>query len=1018
MLTSAPSYLFDFGTGGSVVASGYQRVSGGLYTANAGFGWSDSVSTKDGGAKADNPLLPDNNYMSATRTFSIQLPNGTYSVTPVLGDTTRDLDGIEIWLEGVRVDSQVNVKKNESSQKTYQTTVNDGKLDLRLTDTAGVSFIAIAGLTVFAADTMTATAGAATTANEGSVVAFAGSVTGGVAPYTYAWNFGDGGTASGSLTPSRTYADNGIYTATLTVTDSGGRSATATRVVTVNNVAPTANAGGPYSGAAGASIVLTGSATDPSSVDTAAGFTFAWNFGDGTTGTGAKPSHVYASAGNYTVTLTATDKDGGKSAAASTTVYIMTVSAGSSVTANEGSAVAFAGSVTGGVAPYTYTWNFGDGSSVTGASTQSHSYLDNGSYSAVFTVVDAAGRIASAGRAVTINNVVPTANANGPYAGEAGASIAFHATATDPSPVDQAAGFTYSWNFGDGTTGSGSDPVHVYNSLGSYTATVTATDKDGGTSVTALAAVVITAAISSSDYTLSGPASGEVARSVTLTIALAPTIMPTGTVRFTPSTSNGDGTFSPAFVDLTKTTRSATITYTPNLWGVRTISISDNGNLKDPVGLNFVSKVQVGTSGMAPAGNRTPDLGGFNFFEKGGWWQELGRKVITDTVAPNSADLISKFGTSKLKVDWSSSTEKGGYSMYGIPFTVVPGDQPLLPITVTGYPGESDKGPVPFFPGMAIEWWYDPAGKPPTVDQMWADNHDHHALVLVRDEATGGISKIYEYYQVASEDGGLTWICAAAGAEWDMKTGEPRWEEDTSSDAAGLPIVPLQVRYDEAARGQINHPLRVAISAGLTLNRYVWPARHHAYNGSSKTGLPMGARLRLNKAWYDANASSFSPTMRAIVDALRNYGAIVADLTDGGGIWLTGVSDERWNNSDLAQLSTIPDSAFEVLDTIKSPITFTGPATGKVGMEGTFTVEHTIAANTEFKSDVYIYWSLDNGSTWQRTDFSPDFWFTISPTSRKGTVRFKPKVAGTYLLKADPDSDWIDPPMLTFTVTN
>src|SRR5262249_9081613 len=161
--------------------------------------------------------------------------------------------------------------------------------------------------------------------------------------------------------------------------------------------------------------------------------------------------------------------------------------------------------------------------------------------------------------------------------------------------------------------------------------------------------------------------------------------------------------------------------------------------------------VQLGSSGMAPSGNRTPDLGGFSFFTNGGWWQELGRSVSNDAVATNSADLISKFGTLNMRVDWSTTTANGGNSMYGIPFSVVAGDQPLLPLTVTGYPSESDKGPVPFYPSMPIEWWYSSTGTPPTVAQMQADGKDHHALVLVRDEATGGIAKIYEYYQVASD---------------------------------------------------------------------------------------------------------------------------------------------------------------------------------------------------------------------------------------------------------------------------
>src|SRR5262249_14315151 len=163
----------------------------------------------------------------------------------------------------------------------------------------------------------------------------------------------------------------------------------------------------------------------------------------------------------------------------------------------------------------------------------------------------------------------------------------------------------------------------------------------------------------------------------------------------------------------------------------------------------------------------------------------------------------------------------------------------------------------------------------------------------------------YEYYQVASDDAGASWKNLASGAQFNLKTGAPRPEFWTSSDAAGLPIVPLLVRYDEAMRGKIEHPLRVCISPGLSRNRLVWPARHAVYSGSPTTGLPMGARLRLKQSWYGDNRDSFSPINRAIIDAMRNYGVIVADLANGG-FWLNGVNDERWDHGELMKLRTVP----------------------------------------------------------------------------------------------------------------
>ena len=130
---------------------------------------------------------------------------------------------------------------------------------------------------------------------------------------------------SGTLTPSHTYALYGSYTATLTVTDSAGHTAQSSTMVTVNDVAPTVNIGGPYSGTASTAISFAGSASTPSSQETAT-LKYSWNFGDGATSTQQKPSHAYASTGSYTVSLTVTDA-AGLSTAASTTATVTAASA-------------------------------------------------------------------------------------------------------------------------------------------------------------------------------------------------------------------------------------------------------------------------------------------------------------------------------------------------------------------------------------------------------------------------------------------------------------------------------------------------------------------------------------------------------------------------------------------------------------------------------------------------------------------------------------------------------------------
>jgi PKD repeat protein len=333
-----------------------------------------------------------------------------------------------------------------------------------------------------------ANAGPAKSTNEGGSVTFAGSETGGTGPFTYSWNFGDGTTGTGSLTPTHTYANHGAYTATLTVTDAFGRSSSSNVAVTVADVAPTANTGGPYSGVPGVAVSFNGSATDPGANDVS-GCTYLWTFGDGTTSTLENPTHAYAAVGTYTATFKVTEASG-LSNTASTTVTIAAASlpvanAGPAKSTPEGGSVTFAGSETGGTGPFTYAWTFGDGATGTGSLTPTHVYANHGSYTATLTVTDALGKTSSASTTVTVNDVAPTANAGGPYSAAPGAAITFSGSATDPGAND-AAGFTYLWNFGDNTTSTLQNPTHTYAAAGNYTVTLKVSEASGlsGTATT------------------------------------------------------------------------------------------------------------------------------------------------------------------------------------------------------------------------------------------------------------------------------------------------------------------------------------------------------------------------------------------------------------------------------------------------------------------------------------------------------------------------------------------------------
>jgi PKD repeat protein len=327
---------------------------------------------------------------------------------------------------------------------------------------------------------LTASAGPNERGNEGTPIAFAGSATGGSGTLSYQWNFGDNTTTTGTLTPTHTYNDAGTYTARLTVTDSQGHSSSSTDTVTVLEVTPTANSGGPYTANNGTAITFAGSATD-SPADMAAGFKWSWNFGDGGTSTLQNPTHTYTTAGTYTATLTVTDADG-LTATSQSTVTVNrgapTVNAGPSESGNEGTPIAFAGSATGGSGTLSYQWNFGDNTTTTGTLTPTHIYSEAGTYTATLTATDSQGHSNSSSNTVTVNDVPPTANSGGPYSANEGTAITFTGSATD-SPADTAAGFKWSWNFGDGGTSTLQNPTHTYNEAGTYTATLTVTDADG-----------------------------------------------------------------------------------------------------------------------------------------------------------------------------------------------------------------------------------------------------------------------------------------------------------------------------------------------------------------------------------------------------------------------------------------------------------------------------------------------------------------------------------------------------------
>ncbi|WP_428253061.1 PKD domain-containing protein [Gynuella sp.] len=300
---------------------------------------------------------------------------------------------------------------------------------------------------------------------------------------SYSWEFGDGNVGS-SLNPSHTYTVAGVYNVTLTVMDDAGvtdASGTTANITVPVNQPPVADANGPYTGTSGIAVTFDGSgSSDPDGEIV----TYSWDFGDGSSGTGLSPTHTYSGAGNYSVVLTVTD-DSGDTDLDATTASVDVVNQPPSADANGpytgtvGTPVNFDGSgssdTDGNIV--SYNWDFGDGNLGTGA-TPAHSYSVAGVYSVSLTVTDNSGDSATATSTATIavGNQPPVSDPNGPYTGTVYIAVTFDGSgSSDPDGTINA----YSWSFGDGRTGTGVSPSHVYTTAGVYNVTLTVTDNSG-----------------------------------------------------------------------------------------------------------------------------------------------------------------------------------------------------------------------------------------------------------------------------------------------------------------------------------------------------------------------------------------------------------------------------------------------------------------------------------------------------------------------------------------------------------
>jgi hypothetical protein len=291
-----------------------------------------------------------------------------------------------------------------------------------------------------------------------------------------------------------------------------------------------------------------------------------------------------------------------------------------------------------------------------------------------------------------------------------------------------------------------------------------------------------------------------------------------------------------------------------------------------------------GGSSSSNAAGTSPHIGDCPVFPGDNPWN---REISALPVRADSNAFIDSIGRSD-HVHPDFGTEWQGAPI-GIPFVTVSAAQRKVPIDFTAYADESDSGPYPVPADAPIEGGNDADG-------------DRHVLVV-----DTGACVLYELYRAFPESGGA-WS-ADSGAVFQLAINDEHPYEWTSADAAGLPIFPGLVRYDEVINeGALRHAVRFTVSRSR--RALVPPARHYASSSDASDLPPMGLRLRMKQS-YDC--SSYSAPARVVCDGLKHYGLMVAD--NGSDWYLSGAPDPRWDDDAIGDLKRITGDAFEVVDT-------------------------------------------------------------------------------------------------------
>jgi hypothetical protein len=454
----------------------------------------------------------------------------------------------------------------------------------------------------------------------------------------------------------------------------------------------------------------------------------------------------------------------------------------------------------------------------------------------------------------------------------AGSSQQFTATVTGSTN----AAVTWSVN----NVAGGNSTTGTINASGNYTAPAALPNPN----------TITIQAKSSADSSASGSSNVTLLNATPVLTSISPTSVNIGAFSLTVTGSNflSGSQVQLAGVPLTTTFVSPTqltATGTAATVGIFAISVSNPNpgqSTSSSINLQVTSTTQASAcSGMTIGAGAS--LNGFRPFPANNAWNQ---DISGASVDPNSSSYINFIGgTVALHPDFGSGQYQG--SFMGIPYSVVDSSQSPVNILFNAYGDESDPGPMPIPANANIEGYPNPG------------TGDRHVLILDNNNCW-----LYELFGSSVNTDG-TWNAGSA-AVWDLQNYTQRPLTWTSADAAGLPIFPGLVRYDEAATGQIAHAIRFTLQHSTAA--FVLPATHWASNSSAQFAAPMGMRLRLKSSF---DISSFSATNQVILKALKQYGMIMAD--NGSSMYISGAPDDRWDNNDLHNLATLSASDFEVV---------------------------------------------------------------------------------------------------------